>query len=415
MTDNAVIYEVDITLAADLAGEFDTWLEGHVAEMLTLPDFESAQTYADTMHDGEMVRRTVQYRVRSAEALEDYLAHRADEMQKGRERFAGRYEVSRRILRPSGSPTPSRGEQSCRNCGQLLSGQYCSTCGQRSNVRLITVWELARDVIGDLFELDSRLWRTVRPLLFKPGLLTREYLSGRRVHFVPPFRMYLVLSLAFFLVAAAGRNLEINGDAGDAEVPLDMAADSEDTDQGDRRAESPDPEDPGKPTGDSNDDSADPCFDFDGEYAWLEQRCTRIRDDPSIFGKQLLNNVPTMLFFFLPLIAFVMKVLYLGSGRYYVEHLLFFVHYHSFFFLILTLTVLMWRISDWTSIHDAVPGLITTAVVIYIPVYLFRAMRVVYGHGMFAGSVRYVLLLIAYLISLAVTFAATALITALTF
>ena len=89
----------------------------------------------------------------------------------------------------------------CLNCGTELRGQYCGNCGQRARSRLISLWELLQDAFGDLFEIDSRLWRTVIPLLARPGRLTRDYLEGRRARYMPPFRMYLVLSVIFFVVA----------------------------------------------------------------------------------------------------------------------------------------------------------------------------------------------------------------------
>ena len=89
----------------------------------------------------------------------------------------------------------------CLNCGTRLRGQYCGNCGQRASSRLISLWELMRDAFGDLLELDSRLWRTLIPLLVRPGKLTRDYLEGRRARYMPPFRMYLVLSVIFFVVA----------------------------------------------------------------------------------------------------------------------------------------------------------------------------------------------------------------------
>ena len=89
----------------------------------------------------------------------------------------------------------------CLNCDALLEGQYCWNCGQRSNTRLISLLELIRDAFGDMFELDSRLWRTLIPLTIRPGYLTAEYLRGRRARYMPPFRMYLVLSFVFFLLS----------------------------------------------------------------------------------------------------------------------------------------------------------------------------------------------------------------------
>ncbi|MBT8130971.1 MAG: DUF3667 domain-containing protein, partial [Gammaproteobacteria bacterium] len=71
-------------------------------------------------------------------------------------------------------------EQSCQNCRAPLTGQYCAKCGQRSQRRVVSLWVLLRELTGDLFEIDSRLWRTVIPLFIRPGHLTRDYLEGRR-------------------------------------------------------------------------------------------------------------------------------------------------------------------------------------------------------------------------------------------
>ena len=85
---------------------------------------------------------------------------------------------------------------------------------------MISFWGLIRDLLGDIFDWDSRVWRTLRPLAFRPGLLTGEFLRGRRAHYTPPFRMYLILSVMFFLIAsiwdpARTSNLQL-GDGGAA-------------------------------------------------------------------------------------------------------------------------------------------------------------------------------------------------------
>ena len=117
--------------------------------------------------------------------------------------------------------------ENCLNCGEVLTGQHCSHCGQRAKVQVISLWGLVKDFLGDVFDWDSRIWRTLRPLAFRPGLLTQEFLRGRRAHYTPPFRMYLILSVVFFLIASifdpgkdialdlgnGGASLTINDDA----------------------------------------------------------------------------------------------------------------------------------------------------------------------------------------------------------
>ena len=93
----------------------------------------------------------------------------------------------------------------------MLNGEYCSKCGQRMQLRRLTMGALFHDVLHDLSDLDSRVWRTLIALLLKPGKLTNEFIAGRRTFYLPPFRLYLVLSLVFFLLPLR-RRPERSGD-----------------------------------------------------------------------------------------------------------------------------------------------------------------------------------------------------------
>ncbi|RLA22942.1 MAG: hypothetical protein DRQ63_12205, partial [Gammaproteobacteria bacterium] len=204
MSENAgPIYEVTLSVDREIIDELDVWLTDHVEEMLQLPGFVRANIFSAEDDDQGRARRVTHYYLESDADLENYLAGPAEVMRRSaNERFAGRFSASRRVLHCAdmldGALKPL---ESCLNCGTTLSGQYCGNCGQRSRSRLISIWELLRDAFGDLLELDSRVWRTLIPLITRPGKLTRDYLEGRRARYMPPFRTYLVLSIVFFLVA----------------------------------------------------------------------------------------------------------------------------------------------------------------------------------------------------------------------
>jgi hypothetical protein len=141
----------------------------------------------------------------------------------------------------------------------------------------------------------------------------------------------------------------------------------------------------------------------------LRDACRKIMSDSKTFGRALYENIPKMMFIFLPLIAAVMFVLYLGSGRYYVEHLLFFVHYHAFFFLGGLLVYGLDSVGGWlegtaaASALRVVEGIVTAVLVFYVPYYLYRAMRRVYGQGRIVTLVKYSLLGIGYVFFMALT------------
>jgi hypothetical protein len=433
----AVTYEVRLEFEQALAPEVDAWLPDHIAAMLRLPGFLSAQTLDDAplpvRADGK-IRRCVQYRMRSRDALAGYLRDHAPEMRAATvQRFGDRVQAVRRVLEPMDEAVTSDVRR-CANCHSMLSGQYCAVCGQRDRTRMISVWELVADFVGEFLNFDSRFWRTLFPLLFRPGRLTSEYLRGRRVHFTPPLRLYVISSLVFFLLATSG-----NG--GDSEFQFDGEPDATTSVPGEPAVEPPHegdpasapqrPEDVPQTVGPVEEDfegidvSKGKCnignFNtgepfIDGPvHDRLKHTCDRIvADHGRAFLKGLVDNIPRMLFFFLPVIAFAMKALYLGSRRYYVEHLLFFVHLHSFVFLVLSLTLVTAKLDHHFKGLGLVNGLTIAAVCLYIPYYLFRALRVVYGQGRFLTFIKYVMLFFTSVCGLALLFAIGAAYTALT-
>lgn len=90
----------------------------------------------------------------------------------------------------------------CPNCTQPLaeSAQYCSHCGQRTTGISRPWLEVLRDLLDELFDLDGKMLRSARMLLTGPGQLAREYSQGRRTRYTSPVRMYLVISVVFFLL-----------------------------------------------------------------------------------------------------------------------------------------------------------------------------------------------------------------------
>ena len=85
----------------------------------------------------------------------------------------------------------------CKNCNSELVGLYCSECGQK-NIESFTFSKLVKDFFDNIFSLDSRLFQTLKFLIIRPGFLTNEYWSGKRITYLPPFRLYLLISIVCF-------------------------------------------------------------------------------------------------------------------------------------------------------------------------------------------------------------------------
>ena len=102
----------------------------------------------------------------------------------------------------------------CENCSEPLNSNFCPACGQK-NVNLSRpLPELLAEVVTETFDLDGRAARTLKLLFFRPGQLTHQYLQGQRKKFTPPFRLYLIISVVFFIGAAwiAERGVLLTGD-----------------------------------------------------------------------------------------------------------------------------------------------------------------------------------------------------------
>ena len=89
--------------------------------------------------------------------------------------------------------------QVCENCHLPLNGPFCANCGQEADSTLKYFWVVIMHLLDDIFSFDSRASRTLWPLVTRPAFLTNEYFSGRRVHYVPPIRLYLFISIVFFI------------------------------------------------------------------------------------------------------------------------------------------------------------------------------------------------------------------------
>ena len=95
-------------------------------------------------------------------------------------------------------------QKPCANCGAPMHGPYCYACGQPEKGMIRQLASVLSDVLDTVFNIDSRVFRSLFPLYFRPGYLTLEYFAGRRVRYVTPFRLFFFLCIvAFFAIQIA--------------------------------------------------------------------------------------------------------------------------------------------------------------------------------------------------------------------
>lgn len=250
-----------------------------------------------------------------------------------------------------GKPEPADASPAaCRNCGEKLLGEFCWRCGQEAADFHQPLRSLASDMLENVLNLDSKLLRTLGPLLFKPGRLTREYLAGRRIAYVKPLKLYLLAALLSFGVLAIwpGGFIRVVG-------------------------KSPEP----------------PAEDVPASMESGFQNAVR---DPEQFRRALTGNLQRALFLLLPAFALLLKLLYVRQGRLYLDHLIFALHFHAFAFVVLASLVLLGA----AGVPRAILEPVAVAAWLWIFVYLFVALRRIYGGSRLAVGLRFAALLISY-------------------
>ncbi|HEU4812727.1 MAG TPA: DUF3667 domain-containing protein [Xanthomonadaceae bacterium] len=352
-----------------------------------------------------------------------------------------------------------------------LLGPHCYSCGQpvKGLVRHFT--SIIGDFFDSVFDFDSRTLRTLWPLFARPGYLTCEYFEGRRVRYVSPVRLFFFLTIVAFFVGSLTLHMEGDGieiDDNDrisqamtvAEVEklrdealakLPRATDDEgrpapgiqvanEAKRGvvtglaaERIVEIRKAEEAGEPVpvdddewhmnfGDGNWDpetnpvevSFLPAFADDWINAQLgrvEKNIERSMEDPELYMKAVLSAVPTSLFVLLPVFALMLKLAYVFKRRLYMEHLIVALHSHAFLSLSLLLLLLLGWLEDLLPAAASIPfNIAEFLLAAWMPLYLLRMQKRVYGQGWPMTLLKYLVLGFLYfnLITIGAVFVAVA-------
>lgn len=269
-------------------------------------------------------------------------------------------------------PEPTLGVHRCLNCEHPAPSNYCSRCGQETREHRAPFAALVREFLDHL-SIDSKLPRSLIALICQPGRLTELYLEGHRAPYIAPLRNYLFLSLIFFMLFSIESPdiSNFNIVVGDKQVAT---------------AESPD----------SNNritimDKAPTTWLGRKIYGMSDDQIVRFQEmEPQLLIERLVGGIqtrfPTALFVFLPLLALVLKLLFIRGSRLYFDHLIFALHFQSFLFLALSLA--------WIF-HNA--WLYLAAVFLITPLHLLLALRRVYRQRWRWLVLKWIVLLFSYL------------------
>ena len=403
----------------------------------------------------------------------------------------------------------------CENCDTALTGEYCSQCGQHAIDYHRSLTRLAIDAADSLLNWDTKFLNTLVVLLLRPWRLTNDFNAGRRVRYVHPLRLYLLASIAFFLLAKLvhlnpNDTIQLSADdraqiatalskltgtespltpeqrsrieaararwAAPETIPdakarakLERAMmrlprfaekkqltpkDAAKIEAALRRIEAavpptppqaPDaaaaasppaitpPTAPAPPAMPQPSGSAAararprpaPIIQFDSDETgsgnnspfgkWLEERIKlKIGEDGTnaqLFLETLRNNIPTMMLFCIPLFALVLKILYVRQRRFYIEHLVYALHIHSFVY-VAVIAISFVSIGLERSLA-ALQAPVTLLLSFTVAGLVFVSIRRVYRQGWTMTVLKFFVGAVAYLFVLIAAITATALVTLL--
>ncbi|MGF7080517.1 DUF3667 domain-containing protein [Mucilaginibacter sp. UYCu711] len=325
-----------------------------------------------------------------------------------------------------------RKENNCANCGTDLQGKFCHACGQENLELKENFGHMMNHAISDYFHFDHQFFHTLKPLLFKPGKLTNEYMAGKRVQYLHPVKMYIFISLVYFLLLfqSGFEPIKVNQTHTGKPTKKELAASAKELDKVLKDPNVPDVAKKvivkGKAKLDTSDKGIikiterDKDIDIDdsgvnGKIARLpgasrdstyeaylakQQKLSADERDgflmriynkkafhyqekygeraKEVFFDEIKHNIPKMMFLLLPLCAIIFRVTFWRNKKFYVEHLIFTFHLHCFIFLYLAIIMILqmvipkpWGLEGWLSF----------AGFLGINWYIYRALRVFYNRS----------------------------------
>ncbi len=274
----------------------------------------------------------------------------------------------------------------CPNCGFQSIGNYCSQCGQETHLHKETFWGLVMHFVGDYFHYDSKFWMTMKALWFSPGKLTLAYWNKQRMRYIKPVSLYIFVSAVYFLLSFNSNFQPVNLNATDSAAVKESAVTG--------------PNYSVKRTLPHN----------SGAENYIEKKWDKIKlKNPNaneFLAEKIGHNVPKIFFFMIPVLAMLLKLVFLRrKDLLFTDHAIFAVHYHSFWFSLFILS----EFNLPYKIEAALMPILMLVSACYFVAALHNVYKIGYGKSIaatfFIGISYAIMLAVAFLASMVIVFA----------
>ena len=335
----------------------------------------------------------------------------------------------------------------CLNCGQPLelTDNFCPNCSQINSTKQLSINDFFQEFLSSIFTYDSRLRYTLKDLLFKPGVITRNYVAGQRLKYANPFRFYLSISIVYFILQSFSTgddlsSMDLDIDTSDNTEIVSETSDSTsnkknknyDSDTFNKELDSIIKSSVTKTEITKKNDTIitylseaeldtlkwsnsimerfflyrefynntkieNPVKALDSlnhpvnrVNKWIynkNETIDRVLENPKNFIDFLLGKIPFFLFFFAPFYAFFFWIMYSMKKYNYMEHLVFIFHIFSFVFLSGAIAYF----PDYFLLGDE--GYISVFILVLIgPFYFYKALRNFYKQSRILTLFKFALL-----------------------
>ena len=308
-----------------------------------------------------------------------------------------------------------RKDKTCLNCRYVVENRFCPNCGQENTDTRKTFHHLFIHFFEDLTHYENAFWKTIKNLLFKPATLTKEYLSGKRLSYLAPVRLYIFISFITFFLISLFPPASTEFLKGDSKSPMEK----NETRKEKKLNETIISENTSKKSTDSIQKTISQSKEKDVKASNsnnFEIKTVQKLDSIQKFGKQedkfnsfeywilkkgitvvqnntteeiiekgtesFIHNFPKLLLIYMPLFAFFLWLFHDKKRWYYFDHGIFTLHYYSFLLLINLILFIIHKTTSLIgnySLINFITGLMDVAGVIWMIYYFFPAHHRFYG------------------------------------
>jgi len=334
------------------------------------------------------------------------------------------------------SHNPIRKDKTCLNCRHVVQERFCPNCGQENSESRKTFHHLFIHFFEDLTHYENAFWRTIKNLLFKPAALTKEYLSGKRLSYLAPVRLYIFISfITFFLITVipdtdynlinikknttkkSGSNESITKSENIKninELILDedfktMIKDSIKTNL--EKAKIKDKKmDTAFSFGYKSIEELDSIQKFGKEEDrlssfeyWVVKKALNVKKKNTNealiekFKESFVHNFSKTLFIYMPLFAFFLWLFHGKKRWYYFDHGIFTLHYFSFLLLVILLVFLFGKLLSLigtSAFLDKIKDVIDFVALAWMFYYFFPAHHRFYGETRLISLIKSIFLFV---------------------